>query len=158
MRVLTNIWTFLSKSFGTYTVRGLEIEPTYWQAGAIILLIFMLIFTLARLRYIYVHWNLSGTSLSFLFYGFLLALILEGFLIISGRTFFSATLGWENAPKPIAAFIDLGRDKMSKVLGEQTKIPESVAKQPPTAKSVVTDYFNLPKSEAQKVESQICSQ
>lgn len=157
MQWLQKIWPIINKSFGTYNVKGLEIEPTYWQAGAIVLLIFLLLFTLARLRYIYVHWNLSGASWSFLFYGFLLALFLEGFLLISGRTFFTATLGWKNAPKPISTFIDVGRNKMSQVLGEQTQVPESVAKQPPSAKSVVNDYFDLSESEAQRVQSQICS-
>lgn len=150
------LWLFLNKSFGTYNIKGLEIEPTYWMAGAIVLLVFLLLFTLARLRYLYIHWNLSGTSLSFLFYGFLLALILEGFLMVSGRTFFTATLGWQDAPKPLSTFIDLSRNKMSKVLSEQTEVPDSVASQPPSAKSVVTDYFNLSKTEAENVETQIC--
>jgi len=154
--MLTNILTFLNRSFGTYTVKGLEIEPTFWQAGAIVILIFLLVFTLARLRYIYVHWNLSSTSFSFLFYGFLLALLLEGFLIISGRTFFTATLGWKDAPKPISTFIELGRNKMIQVLGAQTQVPDSVAKQNPTAKSVVSDFSSLSGYEAKKVKNQIC--
>jgi hypothetical protein len=156
MRVFTNILGLLTKSFGTYKISGLEIEPTYWQAAAIIILIFLLIVTLARLRYVYVEWHFDRHNFSFLFYGFMLAIILEGFLIISGRTFFTTALGWKDAPKPIGAFIDLGRNKMSQVLGQQTQIPSSIAKQLPTAKSVVTDYFELSKPDAQKVQSQIC--
>lgn len=154
--MITNVWAFLSKSLGTYNIKGLEIEPTYWQAGSIVVLIFLLIFTLARLRYIYLEWHFSPQNFSFLFYGFLLALILEGFLIISGRTFFTATLGWKDAPKPISTFIDLGRSKMINVLGAQAEIPESVAKQRPTAESVVSDFSNLPKSEESKARIQIC--
>lgn len=155
--MLTKILDFLNKSFGTYTVKGWEIEPTYWEAGAIVILIFLLIVTLARLRYIYVEWHFDRQNFSFLFYGFVLALILEGFLIISGRTFLSATLGWRSAPKPISTFIDFGRNKMSQVLGAQISVQDSVAKANPTAKSVVTDYFNLSKADAKKVQSQICT-
>jgi hypothetical protein len=157
MDILQKIWLFLSKTIGVYNIWGLSIEPAYWQAIAILVLFFFLILTLARLRYLYIHWNLSKTSLSFLFYGFLLALFLEGFLIIGGRTLFTATLGWKNAPKPIGTLIDIGRTQVAKVLEEQGSVPESVAKVKLSEEDVIRSYFSLSGEDAKKVRQRICT-
>jgi uncharacterized membrane protein YhfC len=150
------ILNFINKSFGTYYFKGYYIEPTYWQAGAIVFLIFLLILTLARLRYIYVEWHFSRQNLSFLFYGFLLALIMEGFFLISGRTLFTQLLGWKNAPKPIGTALDLGREKLVDVLGSQSKIPSSVASEKPTPKSLITVFQSLSEDDKEEARSQIC--
>lgn len=150
------VLNFLNKSLGVYTVSGMEIEPTYWEAGAIVILIFLLILTLARLRYIYIEWHFSRHNLSFLFYGFLLALILEGFLLLSGRTFLTATLGWKNAPKPISTALDAGREKLIKVLAAQDQIPDSVAKESVSPNTVISNYESLPFSEREVVKSSVC--
>ena len=139
---------FLNKTFATYNVKGLEIEARYWQAIVIIFLIFLLLFTLARMRYLYVHWNLGRSSLSFLFYGFLLALILEGFLLIGGKTIITETLGWKNAPKPLSTALDAGRSKLINVLGA-----EDVSASP---EEILTDYGNLTSKDAQEVRAVIC--
>jgi hypothetical protein len=154
---MPTILNFLNKTFGVFDVRGVKIEPTYWQAGAIILLVFFLILTLARLRYIYVNWALSKGAISFLFYGFLLALILEGFLVLSGRTFMTEVLGWKNAPKPIGAAIDFGREKVTEVLGDQTGIPISSAKSKITPENLVREYKSLSISESRIVKEAICN-
>ena len=153
---MQNVIRILNKSFGTYNIKGISIEPTYWQAIAIVILLFLLLLTLARLRYIYVEWHFDRHNLSFLFYGFLLALILEGFLLISGRTAFTQLLGWHDAPKPIGHALDLGREKLVDVLGQQSEVPSSVAKENISSKSVVTDYFNLVENEQKEASSQIC--
>ncbi len=153
---MKNTWTFLNKSIGSFTVKGWEIEPTIWQALAIVFLLFLLVLTLARLRYLYIHWNLSKTSLSFLFYGFLLALILEGFLIISGRSFLIELLGWKNPPKPVSTALDIGRTKLINVLGEQDEIPVSLIDTNPSFQSVVGDYKNLSTEDAQLVKEYFC--
>jgi phosphoglycerol transferase MdoB-like AlkP superfamily enzyme len=146
----------LNKSFGVYNVKGIEVEPTYWMAGAIVFLLFLLVFTLARLRYLYVHWNLGKSSISMLFWGFLLALILEGFLILSGRTMLTEILGWKNAPKPISTVLDMGRHRMTEVLGVNEQIPSSVASEKPTYQSVIGDYDNLDSNDKDNVRSFIC--
>src|SRR4030067_1963214 len=105
---------WLNKSIGTYNIKGIYIEPTYWQAFAIVFLLFLLVLTFARLRHLYVHWSVSKPAVSFIFYGFLLALVVEGFLIISGRTLFTEILGWKNAPKPVSTILDAGRVKLVK--------------------------------------------
>ena len=148
---------FINKSFGTYTIRGLEIEPTYWQAAAIVFLLFLLVLTFARIRWLYIHWSFGKGSFSFLFYGFLLALVLEGFLIIGGRTFMTEILGWENAPKPISTALEAGRAKLVQVLGATDEIPESVASEPPTYQSVVSDFQSLSPDDAESVRSFVCA-
>lgn len=154
---LGNIFQFFYKSIGTYNVRGLYIEPTYWQAGAIVILLFLLVFTLARLRYLYVHWNLGKSSISMLFWGFLLALIVEGFLIIGGRTILTEIIGWENAPKPLGTALDAGRQRLANVLGVTDTVPETSAKENPTYQSVVSDFENLSGRDRESAKSLICN-
>ena len=147
---------FLNKSFGVYNIRGIYVEPTYWMAGAIVLLLFLLVFTLARIRWLYVHWNLGKSSLSMLFWGFLLAIITEAFLILGGRTLFTEILGWKNAPKPISTLLDISRTKMVGVMGVTDEIPESQASEPPTYQSVVGDFQSLSSEDKETVKSFIC--
>ena len=139
---------FINKSFGTYYFKGYYIEPTYWQAGAIVFLLFLLVLTFARLRFLYIHWSLGKGTISFLFYGFLLAIILEGFLILGGRTLFTEVLGWKSAPKPISTILDAGREKIVKVLG--------TSKEAPSAQSVVNDFEILSDKEAETAKNFIC--
>ncbi|KKQ97437.1 MAG: hypothetical protein UT24_C0008G0053 [Candidatus Woesebacteria bacterium GW2011_GWB1_39_12] len=146
----------LNKSFGTYNIRGFYIEPTYWQAAAIVFLLFLLLLTFARLRYIYVHWHLDKPSLSMIFWGFLLALILEGFLLLSGRTMLTEILGWKNAPKPISTALDATRTKLVKVLGVTEEIPESAADEKPTKQSVTQDFESLSSDDKEQVVDFIC--
>lgn len=146
----------INKSVGIYNIRGLEIEPTYWQAAAIVFLVFLLIFTLARVRWLYVHWNLGKSAYSMLFWGFMLAFTLEGFLILSGRTLFTEILGWKNAPKPISAVLDISRSKLVDVLGITKEVPESVAKEAPTYQSIINDFESLPSEEKEKIINFVC--
>lgn len=145
---MNKVLEFLNKSWGVYDVKGLEVEPTYWQAAAILVLVFLLVFTLARVRYLYVHWSLGRSSWSMLFWGFLLALILEGFLILSGRTLFTEVLGWKNAPKPIGTLLAISRNKLVDVLGVTEEIP--------TYESVVGDFGKLEENEMEEVKNMIC--
>ncbi len=153
---MDKIVKLLNKSFGIYNIKGIEVEPRYWMAVVIMILIFLTLFTLARIRYLYVHWNLSRTSLAFLFYGFLFALILEGFMIIGGRTIFTELVGWKNPPKPISAFLDMGRKRLINVLGIKDEIPSSFASQPATYESVLRDYENLKVEDQEIVREFVC--
>ena len=153
---MQNTLKLLNKSFGTYNVKGIYVEPTYWMAIVIVILIFLLLMTIARVRYLYVHWHLSRNTLSFLFYGFLFALILEGFLILGGRTLFTEILGWKDAPKPISTILDSGRNRLIKVLGETEEVPSSFAEVSPTYQSLVGDFENLSPEDRESVRSFIC--
>src|SRR3989344_8093976 len=144
---------FLNKSFGVYNIRGIYVEPTYWMAGAIVLLIFLLLFTVARIRWLYVHWNLGKSSMSMLFWGFLLAFIVEGFLILGGRTLFTEILGWKSAPKPLSTLLDISRTKMVDVMGVTDEMPSSSAKEQPTYQSVVGEYERLSGDDKETVKN-----
>jgi hypothetical protein len=145
---MNKVSDFLNNSLGVYDVRGLEVEPTYWQAGIILVLVFLLVFTIARMRYLYVHWSMGRSAWAMLFWGFILALIVEGFLIFSGRTLFTEVLGWESAPKPISTLLTISRSKLVDVLG--------VSEQIPSYETVVEDYKELPENEMNEVQSIIC--
>jgi len=147
---------FLTKSF-SFKLGNLDISPQYWHAIAIVILLFLLVLTLARLRYLYIHWSMGKSSLAMTFWGFLLALILAGFLLISGRTFFTEILGWENAPKPISTALDAGRAKLIKVLGVTEEIPSSLANESPSYSSVMVDFQKLSEEEKQELRLLMCS-
>ncbi len=132
-------------------------SPSYIQAGVIVVLLFILVLMLAQLRRHFVDWSIKG-ALFGLFFGFLLALVLEGFLIIGGKTAITQVLGWKDAPKPLADILELGRSKLIQVLGEKVEIqiPETVAKLNPTFKDGITFFQSLNPSEAQKLKNFIC--
>ncbi len=93
-------------------------------AVATIVLIFLLILTLAQIRRHYVNWSFKGAALG-IFFGFILALILEGFLLIHGRTAITQIFGWKNAPKPINIVLDMGKEKLIQVLGVCTPLDKN---------------------------------
>ncbi len=140
----------------SFNIGQLEIEPTYWQVAAIVFLLFALVWTLARLRHMYVDWSLGKSSLAMLFWGFLLTLILEGFLLIGGRTLLTEVLGWKNAPKPIGTALDVGREKLVDVLGVTEEIPQSMAKENPTPESIISDFQTLTQTEVDEVREFVC--
>jgi hypothetical protein len=86
----------------------------------------------------------------------LLALIVEGFLILSGRTLFTEILGWKNAPKPISTVLDIGRNKLVNVMGVTEEVPSSYAQEPASFKSVVNDFEHLTSKEKEEVVNFIC--
>ena len=131
-------------------------STSYLHAAAIIFLLFLLVLTLARLRRVYVNWSLKGAS-AMMFLGFMLALILEGFLILGGRTMLTEILGWQNAPKPIQNALEAGRTRLIAVLGVTDEIPSSSAEEGPNLYEVITDYQSLPPDEALKFKTMICN-
>ena len=139
-----------------FNLGELQFSPSYIQAGAIIFLLFLLVLTFARLRRVLVHWSLGKSGVAMLFWGFLLALILEGFLILGGRTLFTEIVGWKNAPKPILNVLDAGRNKLVDVLGVTDQIPTSTAREDPTLYDVISDFQSLSPDEAEKIRSMIC--
>ena len=132
-------------------------SPSYIQVGAILLLLFILVLSLAQLRRHFVDWSFKGAVFG-IFFGFLLALILEGFLIIGGKTVITQVLGWKNAPKPVANLLEIGRNKLIQVLGEQVEIrvSDAVSKLNPTFSDGVTFFQSLNPTEAQKLKNFIC--
>jgi len=146
---------FFTKTFN-FRVGEYALEPTYLSAGLIVLMLFILVLSLARLRHMYIKWSISGWH-AWLFMGFILALVLEGFLLIGGRTILTSVLGWERAPKPISTALELGRAKLINVLGVTEEIPASSASEKPTYSSVISDFQILSPEAAQEVRSLICA-
>lgn len=145
---------FLLQKFD-FDIGKIHISVPYIQAAAIVILIFVLILTLAQVRRHFFDWSAKG-ALFGIFFGFLLALILEGFLLVGGRTAITEILGWKNAPKPIANALDVGKAKLVDVLGMETQIPSTSAKTDITAKEVINIFQSLNPSEAQKAKKIIC--
>lgn len=129
---------------------------TYWQAGAIVFLLFLLVVTMAQFRRHYVDWSLKGGVVG-IFFGFLLALFLEGFLLIGGRTALTGILGWKDPPRPIALVLDAGRSKLVQVLGVNTTIPSSFAKENTTVQSALETIQSLNPSDLKNVKKILCS-
>jgi len=146
--------TVLGKSFDL-NLGKFSLPVTYLEAGAVIFLLFLLVLTIAQVRRHYVSWSLKG-GLFGIFFGFLLALILEGFLLIGGRTALTEALGWKNAPKPIQIALDSGRSKLVQVLGIQNQIPTSVAKENATVQSTIQTLQSLNPADMKKVKNLLC--
>jgi hypothetical protein len=134
----------------------ISIPVPYWQAAAIVALIFFLILLLAKFREHSIHWSLKGGVFG-IFFGFLLALILEGFLLIGGKTVLTEALGWKNPPTPIAHLLDAGRSELINVLGIKTEIPTSYAKENVSVQDAMEVIQSLNPSDITKVKNILCS-
>ena len=145
---------FWTKSFDL-NLGKFSFPVTYLEAGAIIFLLFVLILLMAQVRRHYVDWSLKGGVFG-IFFGFLLALILEGFLLIGGKTALTEVLGWKNAPKPIQVALDAGRGKLIQVLGIQDQIPSSVAKENVTIQNAIETFQSLNPADMKKAKTLIC--
>lgn len=133
----------------------LSLPIPYWQAIAIVFLIFVLIFSIAKFRRHAVDFSLKGAVFG-VFFGFLLALILEGFLIIGGRTALTSVVGWKNPPKPIADVLNAGRTKLVQVLGITDEIPSSYASENVTSKEAIEVLRKLNPADTKTVQSIFC--
>ena len=144
--------------FSTFDLNlgSFSIPVPYWQAVAIIALLFALILTLAGLRRHYVDWSLKGGVFG-IFFGFLLALILEGFLIIGGKTALTEVSGWKNPPTAIAHVLDAGRSQLIQVLGISTEIPASYAKENSSVQDAMGVIQNLNPSDVTRVKNILCT-
>jgi hypothetical protein len=147
---------FLFNTF-TLTLGKFSVPVTYWQAMGIVFLLFILVLVMANFRKHYVDWSLKGGVIG-IFFGFLLALVLEGFLIIGGKTALTEVLGWKNPPSAIAHVLDAGRDQLVKVLGAQTEIPTSYAKENINIQDALNTLQNLNPNDVKKVKNIFCSQ
>lgn len=127
----------------------------YWQAMAVAVLVFFLIFMLAKYRRHTADWSLKGAVFG-VFFGFLLALILEGFLIIGGRTALTSVLGWENPPPQLATVLDAGKAKLVQVLGITSPIPSSFAKDSPSVQGAIEILQRLNPDDSEKVRDIFC--
>jgi len=139
----------------TYRIGKIDFSASYFQAGLIVFLIFLLLLSLARVRHLFVKWSLGRHSVSIFIWGFIVALIVEGFFVIAGRTMFTEILGWKNPPKPISTFLDIGRNRLAQVLSESVEIKTSETKEPPS-ETLIKLFFSLSKSDREKVKTAIC--
>lgn len=89
--------------------------------------------------------------------GFMLAIVVEGFLVLGGRTIFTEIVGWENAPKPVVSFLDMGRERLVEVLGVNQEIPQSVAEEEQTVEKVMSEFQSLSPTEAEEFKNIICT-
>jgi hypothetical protein len=136
-------------------IGSLSFPISYAQAALIVFLIFILILLMAQFRRHFVDWSLKG-ALFGIFFGFLLALILEGFLIVGGRTALTGVLGWKNAPAPISIALDAGRNKLIQVLGIKDQIPSTKAKENATVTGAIDLLQSLNPSDIKKVKTIFC--
>lgn len=127
----------------------------YFEVAAIIFLLFLLVLSMAQFRRHYVDWSFKG-ALFGIFFGFLLALTLEGFLIIGGKTALTEVLGWKNAPKPLQVALDAGKTQLIQVLGLQTSIPSSFAKEDSSVQGALENIQSLNPSDLKKVKTLLC--
>ncbi len=150
------IFNFLNTTLKTFKIGNLNVDATYWQAGLIIILLFLLVFTLARLRHLYVHWSMGKNAFAMLFWGVVLTIIMEGFLMLTGRTLFTEILGLKNVPKPFSTVLNIGRERLVNVLGEKSTVPDTYAGGVLNSDQMYSLYKKMISSESQKLQNIIC--
>lgn len=144
-----NIPDFFFNTF-SFDLGKYSLTVPYVQAIAIIFLIFLLIITMAQIRHHYLDWSFKGAVFG-IFFGFVLAFIVEGFFLIYGKTALIALFGWENAPKPISSLLDVGKNKFSNVLGVQDSDPGDIDNDP------LKFFQKLDPVQSKRVKSVICN-
>ncbi len=146
----------LFKNVGEFGLPGGYVfAPSYIQVVAIIALLFLLVLTLGQLRRRFIGWHVSGIMPGVLF-GFVITLIVEGILVVGGRTILTELLGWRSAPKPIVNVLDAGRTKLTDVLGVTREVPSSRAEEKATVGSVLDEYKSLTSGERESLRSLLC--
>ncbi len=94
---------------------NITIAPNIWQAAAVLALIFALVLILAYMSRNFLQWSLGGFGIGVLI-GFILAIILEGFLLIGGKTVVINLLKWKNAPPQVQQVLNDGHVKLLEAL------------------------------------------
>ncbi len=89
----------------------ITLASNVWIAAGIIALIFALVLVMAYMSRSFMSWSLSGFGIG-LIIGVLLSLIVEGFLLVGGRTVITAAIGWKNAPAPIQNILTTGHKQL----------------------------------------------
>lgn len=146
MQIVYDLWQKVLSFITNFSV-----APTYVQAGAVVVLLFLLVLSLSQFRHHFVKWSMKGGLIG-LFFGIILTLILEGFLLVSGHTVLTSLFGWKTAPKPISTALDLGKQKLTNVLGATTASMSTNT----TASDVLTTLQSLNPSEIAKIKAIIC--
>lgn len=123
------------------------IAPIYIQAGLIVFLLFLLVLSFAQYRHHFIKGSMKG-GVSGLVFGILFTLIVEGLLLVNGSTILTSVFRWDNAPKPLGTALDIGKEKLSNVLGSETNIT--------TSKDVIQSLQSLNPEEIKKVRAIIC--
>lgn len=147
--------SFLQGKFNFNLPNGFVFQPSYIQAALIVFLIFLLVLTLGSLRHRMNHWQMRGAIPGIMF-GFTLALLIEGILLVTGGTIITKTLGWKNAPKPISVALDQGKAKLTDVLGTSSEIERHTENMSP--EEVLQGISQLSPSEFDSIVKLVCEQ
>lgn len=142
---------FLFNNFNL-TLGKFSIPVPIFQAIIVVFLLFVLVLTFAHMRRHLIDWSFKGAVFG-IFIGFFLAIILEGFLLVYGKTAVTGLLGWKNAPKPISVALDAGRSKLVSVLGLQTESVLVEGKE----ENIIQSIQSLNPDELKKLKSIICN-
>lgn len=151
---MSNAAKYLVGQFN-FNLGNFSFSIPYVEVAALVFLIFLLIVTMAQLRRHNIDWSIKGIIFG-TFFGFLLALTLEGFLITKGGTALTGILGWKNAPAPVSFVLDAGRTKLIQVLGVSEQIPSSIARENPTVAGALQFLQSLNPADIKKVKVIFC--
>lgn len=131
-------------------------STNYVQATLIVVLIFLSILVLSKLRHYIVKSSFQASFIGILI-GFVLALIVEGFFLIWGKTLLTETLGWKDAPKPLKTAMELGREKFVSVLGVSSEKQQAVIFSDPKVEDAIDVIQSLDPNENKKIKDIICT-
>lgn len=132
------------------TIPLAELDPSVLQAGLVLIFVFIMATMIGLSRRFLFHYSMQGAWMGFIA-GIITLLMLEAGLFVGYREVTNGRLAGKT-PENLKLAVDKSRQNVSQVLGlsdEEEKIP--------TAQSVFLDYKNLPKTDAELVQTAICS-
>lgn len=149
-----NVTKFLPGQFN-FSLGSFYFSLPYIEVAILVFLIFLLIITWAQLRRHNIDWSLKGILFGTIF-GFLLALVLEGFLITQGGTVITGVLSWRSAPAPISIVLDAGRNKLIQVLGIKDQVTSALVKENVTVTTAIDFLQSMNPGDIKKVKTIFC--
>lgn len=124
------------------------------QATFIIIVVFLFALLLGVARHHMLAWSIKGAWFG-IFFGILLTLLVEAFLLVGGRTALVETLNNEKIPKTVRNTIREGTREISNSLNNEIPMLSAQDQQDPT-KNVISLFSSLKREDQQTVERAIC--
>ncbi|MBI4058882.1 hypothetical protein HY404_01425 [Candidatus Microgenomates bacterium] len=130
------------------------IAPQLKQAVLIIGGIFLVALLLGVTRHHMLEWSIKGAGFGILL-GVVLTLVVEGFLLVGGRTAVAEVLRNKNTPVAIRSFIQDNMMQLAQAIGSPPQVLNAATSA--TSGEVVENFNNLSVKEQSKARTQICA-
>lgn len=134
---------------------GVSIPPGILQVALIGTGVFLFTLLLGLARHHMLAWSIKGAWFGFLL-GMVLLLILEGFLLVGGKTAISELVKNKRTPENVRVFLEKNMTELAQSLSNNPKALGASTKSGNPSASFVSQFENLPRGEQDAVKEEIC--